>query len=86
MSSPMSISDYTYLLRYIEENNSKPKVNSKQPWIKYVDCCFDARTSHVFMVKFRPWDGEDVIFHCTNECRDLPDNLLVRCIRYLNGV
>lgn len=85
MSRPMSFSELKYLLEYIQENNSPGKAlpGNKRKVIKYVDPVIDMRSGAVFAVKFRMYFSEHVI-HTQNECRDLPDNLLVRCLRWVN--
>lgn len=54
----------------------------KTPVVKYVDPCFDMRDNKVFALTLRGF-GNDAVFHCVNECRDLKESLYERVMAYL---
>ena len=57
--------------------------NSKYPHVKYIDPTFDMRTNTVFSVKLRGSFGERS-FYCTNEARDIAENMYERIMKFLN--
>lgn len=92
MSRPMSFREFADVVNYVKSYNSPfatcpTIVDGKQvrvPVVKYIDPCFDMRSMTVFSVGFRGF-GDGINFHCQNECRDLPESLHDRCMKWLGG-
>lgn len=51
--------------------------------VKYIDPHIDTRTWECFAITFRT-SGDPVVFHTQNECRDLPESLYERCMKWLD--
>lgn len=89
MSKPMTLQEFANVVSHINQHNA-PRVNRRKadgtmlPCVKYMDPVFDFRFPNVFSVKFRGY-GSEIQFHCQNECRDLPDSLYTRVMKYLKG-
>lgn len=83
MSKPMSFQDFAEVVTYIANNNSPFNRKPNKPVVKYIDPHFDMRTNSVFAITFRGY-GTETVFHTQNECRDLPETLKERIMKYLN--
>lgn len=57
---------------------------AESPVVKYIHPSIDLRFNNVFAISFRGFGGGRIL-HCQNECRDLPDSLHDRCMKYLRG-
>ncbi len=82
MSDPMGFAELQELLAHIEEEHH-PFVRTRGKQVKYVHPSIDMRDSKVFSITFRgfSWERE---FYTQNECRDLPDSLFERCMKFLD--
>lgn len=80
----MSFQEFAKLITYIANNNSPFKSPYPKPSVKYVDPHFDMRTNSVFSLTLRGFGSEDKVFHTQNECRDLPESLFERVMKYLD--
>jgi hypothetical protein len=81
----MSFREFADLVNLIQREHSPL---SGSPWpirIKYIDPHFDMRTSTVFSIQLRSTGGAQKTFHCQNECRDLPESLYERVVKWLKG-
>ena len=85
MSRPMTFKEFADVVNHIQRYNSPFSTRLAEcPCVKYIDPVFDMRTNTVFSIRFRGFGGEK-LFHCQNECRDLPNSLFERCMDYLHG-
>ena len=89
MSRAMSIEEFGKLVEHIEQEHPpymmsyREKELKEGKGVKYIDPCFDMRTSTVFAVNIRGFNG-DKDFHTQNECRDLPESLFERIMNWLD--
>jgi hypothetical protein len=90
MSRAMSIEEFGKLVKHIQQEHPpymshrvKGEGGLKGKGVKYIDPCFDMRTSTVFSVAIRGFCG-DKDFHTQNECRDLPESLFERIMTWLD--
>lgn len=89
MSKPMTLAELDTLLKLICTQNSafsnrRLADGSYLPMVKYVSPNIDIRTRTCHSIVFHQGSHHEVIFHCQNECRDLPETLLERVTKYLS--
>lgn len=85
MSKPMTPKEFLTLLKYIQDFNSPVRpIDPKRKKIKYMYPSIDFRTNTVFAVEFRGFGIDHLVFHCQNECCDLPDSLFTRVKAWLD--
>jgi len=77
----MNLSEFASLLNYIRKHHNPFTGTHKT--LKYVDPHIDLRTDTVFGITFRGMAGGEKVFHCQNECRELPECLYDRCMNWL---
>lgn len=82
MSKPMTMAELSELLRHVQAEHSFCR-NKNGRHVKYVDPKIDTRDWMCFAITFRLF-GEGVTFHTQNECRDLPESLFERCMKWLD--
>lgn len=83
MSAPMTMQQLGDLLNHIRMDHSFCRPSNNARHVKYVDPKIDARDWMCFAIVFRTF-GEGVTFHTQNECRDLPESLFERCMKWLD--
>lgn len=85
MSKAMNLQEFADLVNLIMKDHSPIKtVVSPKRRIKYIYPSIDFRTNDVFAVKLAEFPGLTVVFHTQNDCRDLPDSLYERIVKWLN--
>lgn len=95
MSRPMTLKEFADVVNFAKDHNgpfaTSPVVDRygkrvRIPMVKYIDPHLDLRSNTVFSITFRGFGiGSEKLFHCQNECRDLPESLYDRCMTYLRG-
>ena len=85
MSKALTFKEFAEIINFISSERSITiqSYNSKYPHVKYIDPTFDMRTNTVFSVKLRGSFGERS-FYCTNEARDIAENMYERIMKFLN--
>lgn len=79
----MTLAELNQLLSHIKNNNGPYGSRVRHtPIIKYVDPHLDMRDGMCFAITFRN-AGEETVFHTQNECRDLPETLYERVMKWL---
>ena len=92
MSRPMNFKEFAEMVNFIQNHNSPFSGGHRWdgerairlPVVKYFDPVFDMRSNTVLSVTFRGF-GSERLFHCQNECRELPESLFERVMKYLKG-
>lgn len=82
MSRPMNFKEAGALISMIYQEHSPFKPASGTRIVKYIDPHFDMRTGHCFAITLRGYGWEQT-FHTQNECRDLPESLYDRVVKFL---
>jgi hypothetical protein len=85
LSKPMNFKEFATLINLISEKYS-PGTNfdpESRRTVKYIDPVFDMRSNTVFSITFRGFGWEKNLY-CQNECRNLPESLLHRCLAFLD--
>jgi hypothetical protein len=81
----MNMKEFAAVINHIAVHNSPFERKLKDvPCVKYMYPSIDFRTNTVFAVKFAGFGGSDTLLHCQNECRDLPESLYERIMKYLD--
>ena len=83
MSKAMTMQELGELLRHVQAEHSFCKNNGGRH-VKYIDPHLDTRDWMCFSISFRLFGNEPVTFHTQNECRDLPESLFERCMKWLD--
>lgn len=83
MSKPMSRDEFDKLMSHIWVEHSPVQMNKFGRCVKYVDPHIDMRDGTIFSIGFRGF-GWDKVLHTQNECRDLPESLFDRCMKFLD--
>lgn len=83
MSKPMSRDEFLDLMTHIRQEHSPAQIGKFGRCVKYVDPHIDMRDGAVFAIGFRGF-GWDKVLHTQNECRDLPESLFERCMKFLD--
>jgi len=83
MSNAMTLEEMNNVLSHIRQHNGPygPRVRHT-PMIKYVAPQIDMRDGMCYAISFRN-AGEETVFHTQNECRDLPETLYERVMKWL---
>lgn len=84
MSANMTLIDLANLLEYVYTWHSPLAARSGRRVVKYVDPHIDMRDGMCFSITFRTYSGY-VNFNTTNENRDDPKSLYIRCLDWLNS-
>lgn len=82
MSRPMSFKEAGALISMIYQEHSPIEAVRGTRIVKYIDPHFDMRTGHCFSITLRGYGWEQT-FHTQNECRDLPESLYDRVVKFL---
>ena len=83
MSKPMSPDELNELLRHISLEHGPFRRPAIGKQVKYVHPNIDMRSNCVFSITLRGYSWEEH-FYTQNECRDLPESLFERCMKFLD--
>lgn len=79
----MTMQELGDLLKHIRAEHSFCRPANQGKYVKYIDPHIDTRDWMCFSIGFRTF-GDPVVFHTQNECRDLPESLFERCMKWLD--
>ena len=86
MSRAMTIKEFGELIEHIEKEHPVYMRSQKLKGhsIKYIYPSIDMRDNKVFAVAFNDFSFGGKEFHTQNECRDLPESLFERIMKWLD--
>ena len=84
MSANMDLYSLYRLMELVHKKHSPLNARSGRKVVKYVDPHVDMRDGMCFSITFRTYSGE-FNFNTTNENRENPKSLYIRCVEWLNS-